>query len=96
MNIAREICDLLEARASSGDQAFQMSKALATRLIAVLRRRFGINYLDAELLLADVMREHEDALYAALHERVSLDDALDAVHRCFGGSDDALTEIVDN
>ena len=83
-NSAQEIIDLLEARASSGRVAFQISKTTFAKIIAVLRQRFGVGNLDAELMLADVTREHEDILYAALRDHVHLDDAEDAVRLCLG------------
>jgi hypothetical protein len=81
---AREIIDLLEARASSGRVAFQISEATFAKIIAILRRRFGVSSFEAELLLVDVLREHEDILFAALRDQVDLDDAEDAVRLCLG------------
>jgi hypothetical protein len=85
---ARDIIDLLQARASSGRAAFEIAGDLFAKLIAVLQRRFGIGYLEAELLLADLIREHENRLYVALHNSLDLDDAKDAVCRCLSGEDD--------
>jgi hypothetical protein len=84
----RDIIDLLQARASSGRAAFEIADDLFAKLIAVLQRRFGIGYLEAELLLADLIREHENRLYVALHNSLDLDDAKDAVCRCLPGEED--------
>jgi hypothetical protein len=81
---AQEIIDLLEARASSGRAAFQISETIFAKIIAVLRKRFGISSFDAELLLVNVIREHEDTLFDALRGQVDLDDAEDAVRLCLG------------
>ena len=78
---ARDVIDLLQARASSGRDAFQIADNMFAKLIAVLRRRFDIEYLEAELLFADLIREHENTLYTALRDRVHLNDAEDAVRR---------------
>jgi hypothetical protein len=82
MSASREIIDLLEARSSSGRDAFQITKTLFAKIITILQRRFGIGHSDAELLLANVIREHEDVLFNALRGRVHLDDAEDAVRLC--------------
>jgi hypothetical protein len=84
MTPARDICDLLEARASSGRIAFEISKTLFAKINAILRRRFPVSYQDAELLLVDLEREHEDVLFCALRDTVHVDDATDAVRRCLG------------
>ena len=78
---ARDIIDLLQARTSSGRDAFQIADNMFAKLIAVLRRRFDIEYLEAELLFADLIREHENTLYAALRDHIHLNDAEDAVRR---------------
>lgn len=83
-NSTRDIIDLLQARASSGGTAFEISETIFAKIIAVLRRRFSVGTVDAELMLADVIREHEDALFNALRDRVHLDDAEDAVRLCLG------------
>ena len=54
------------------------------KIIAILRRRFGIGQFEAELLLVDVVREHEDTVFDALRDCIRLDDAEDAVWRCLG------------
>ena len=59
MTAARDICDLLQARSSSGRQAFEIVDAVFAKIIAILRRRFGIGQFEAELLLVDVVRERE-------------------------------------
>jgi hypothetical protein len=84
MSLVRNIHDLLAARASSGRDAYQITEATFTKVNGVLRQRFGLTYLEAEQLLVDVEREHEKTLYAALRNRLDLDDALDAVARCMG------------
>lgn len=85
--MTRDIIDLLQARASSGGTAFEISKTIFAKVIAVLRRHFSVGTIDAELMLADVIREHEDALFSALRDRVHLDDAEDAVRLCLGDDD---------
>ena len=82
--ITRDICDLLQARSSSGRDAFRISGALFDQIIAILRRRFAISYLDAEVLLGNAIRNHEDALFDALRDHIHVDDATDAVRLCLG------------
>jgi hypothetical protein len=82
MTTACDICDLLAARADSGRVAFRISETVSTKVIGVVRQHFDLSYQEAELLLIDVMREHEKQLYAVLHNRVPLDEALDAVYLC--------------
>jgi hypothetical protein len=84
MSLARDIHDLLAARASSGRNAYQISEATFAKVIAVLRQRFGLSYQEAELLLIDIARDHEDILRATLRDRITVDDAQDAVCRCLG------------
>jgi hypothetical protein len=84
LNLSRDICDLLEARASSGQAAFEIVDDMFAKVIVVLQRRFGIGYLETELLLVDLIREHENTLYAALRDHVHLNDAEDAVRLCLG------------
>jgi hypothetical protein len=84
MTPARNICDLLQARTSSGRQAFEIVDAVFAKIIAILRRRFGIGHLEAELLFADVIREHEGIVFNALRDCIPLDDAEDAVRLCLG------------
>jgi hypothetical protein len=84
---ADDIIDLLQARASSGRAAFEIVNAIFAKVIAVLQRRFGIGYLETELLLVDLIREHENTLYAALRDHVHLNDAEDAVRLCLGGDE---------
>ena len=81
---ARDIIDLLQARASTGRAAFEIADNMFAKIIVVLRRRFGIGYLETELLLVDLIREHENTLYAALRDHIHLSDAEDAVRRCLG------------
>jgi hypothetical protein len=82
--LARDIIDLLQARANSGHAAFEIVDDMFAKVIAVLQQRFGIEYLEAELLFADLIREHENTLYEALRDQVHLDDAEDAVRVCLG------------
>jgi hypothetical protein len=84
---ARDIIDLLQARASSGRNAFRIVETVFTDIIARLRRdpRFnGISQFDFELLLADVSNETEKLLFAELRDRIALHDAEHAVHQCLG------------
>jgi hypothetical protein len=78
-NPARDIIDLLEARASNGRAAFEIVDDMFAKVIVVLQRRFGIGYLETELLLVDLIREHENLLYAALRDHIHLNDAEDAL-----------------
>jgi hypothetical protein len=87
LNFSRDICDLLESRASSGRDAFAIVETTFAKIIAVLRRdpRFtNIPVFELELLLADSRGETETTLFAALRDRIHLDDAEDAVHRTLG------------
>jgi hypothetical protein len=82
---ARDIIDLLQARASSGRNAFRIAETVFTRIIVVLRRdpRFaGLSLFELELLLADEYREAEKTLFMQMRDRIHLDDAEDAV-RCY-------------
>jgi hypothetical protein len=84
---AREICDLLEARACPGRQAFDLVDTMFTQIIALLRRdsRFaGITCFELELLFAGVRSDTERMLLRELHDHVHLDDAEDAVRICLG------------
>lgn len=45
MTSARDICDLLQARTNSGRQAFEIVDAVFAEIVAILRRRFGIDQL---------------------------------------------------
>ena len=84
---ARDIIDLLQARASTGRNAFQIVETVFAKIIAKLRRdpRFdGISQFEFELLLADVSSEAEKVLFAEMHDRVLLADAEHAVHQCLG------------
>jgi hypothetical protein len=88
---ARDIIDLLQARASSGRIAFRIVETMLANVIAALRRdpRFvGVSLFDFELLLADIKREAERTLFAELHDRIALDDAEHAVHQCLGDEGD--------
>jgi hypothetical protein len=87
---ARDIIDLLQARASSGRAASQIIDNIFADVIAVLRRdpRFaGISQFEFELLLADVSSETEKTLFAEMRDRVLLADAEHAVHQCLGEDD---------
>jgi hypothetical protein len=82
---ARDIIDLLQARASSGRAASQIIDNMFENVIAVLRRdpRFaGISLFELELLFADARCEVEKILFNKMSDRIHLDDAEDAVRRC--------------
>jgi hypothetical protein len=86
-HLTRDISDLLEARANNGHGASRYVEVLFAKIIAALRRdpRFAtITLFELELLLADERNEAEKFLFNALRDRVQLDDAIDAVHRCLG------------
>jgi hypothetical protein len=83
---ASDIIDLLQARASTGRVAFEIVDDMFAKVIVVLQQRFGIGYLETELLLVDLIREHENTLYAALRDHVRLSDAEDAVRLCLPGT----------
>jgi hypothetical protein len=90
INLSRDICDLLQARASTGRNAFQIVKRLFEKIIAKLRRdpRFnGVSQFEFELLLADVSSEAERVLFTEMRDRVLLADAEHAVHQCLGEED---------
>jgi hypothetical protein len=87
---APDIIDLLQARASSGRDAFRIIDSLFAKIIATLRRdpRFdGVSQFEFELLLADVSSEAEKVLFAEMRDRVPLADAEHAVHQCLGEED---------
>jgi len=87
LNFSRDICDLLQARASTGYDAFQIVETTFAKIIAALRRdpRFtNIPVFELELLLADPRGETERTLFAEMRDRVHLDDAEDAVHLTLG------------
>jgi hypothetical protein len=87
MNSIRDICDLMQARTSSGRAAFEIIKITVAKVIAALRRdpRFcTITSFELELLLADVHRDTGNMLFEAMHNRIHIDDAEDAVRRCLG------------
>ena len=77
---ARDIIDLLQARASSGRDASRIVESLIAKIITKLQRdpRFdGVSHFEFELLLADVSSEAEKVLFAANHGDLSfglLDD----------------------
>jgi hypothetical protein len=88
---ARDIIDLLQARASSGRNAFRIVEIVFTDIIARLRRdpRFnGVSQFELELLLADASSEAGRMLFAELHDRIALHDAEHAVHQCLGDEED--------
>ena len=87
---ARDIIDLLQARASSGRAASQIVDNMFANVIAVLRHdpRFaGISQFEFELLLADVSNDAEKMLFAEMCDRVLLADAEHAVYECLGEED---------
>jgi hypothetical protein len=86
---ARDIIDLLQARASSGRNAARIVETLFTNIVAKLQRdpRFnGVSQFEFELLLADVSNETEK-MFAEMRDRVLLADAEHAVHQCLGEED---------
>ena len=86
---ARDIIDLLEARASSRRDAFAIAETMFTKIIAILRRdsRFaGASLFELELMLADVRSETEGLLFNEMRDRVHVDDAQDAVRCCLPGN----------
>ena len=87
---AGDIIDLLQARASSGRNAYRIIETVFTKIIAKLRRdsRFaGISQFEMELLLADVSNDAGNLLFAEMRDRVLLADAEHAVHQCLGEED---------
>jgi hypothetical protein len=90
INFSRDICDLLQARASTGRNAFRIVESLIAEIIAKLRRdsRFaGISQFEMELLLADVSNDAGNLLFTEMRDRVLLADAEHAVHQCLGEED---------
>jgi hypothetical protein len=84
---ARDIIDLLQARASSGRNAYRIIETVFAKIIAKLRRdpRFNdVSQFEFELLFADVSSEAERVLFAEMRDRVLLADAEHAVHQCLG------------
>jgi hypothetical protein len=87
---ARDIIDLLQARASSGRSAYRIIETVFAKIIAKLRHdsRFaGISQFEMELLLADVSNDAGNLLFAEMRDRVLLADAEHAVHQCLGEED---------
>jgi hypothetical protein len=87
---ARDIFDLLQARASTGRNAFRIVESLFAKIIARLQRdsRFaGISQFEMELLLADVSNDAGNLLFVEMRDRVLLADAEHAVHQCLGEED---------
>jgi hypothetical protein len=87
---ARNIVDLLQARASSGRQASQIVETMLANIVTSLRRdpRFaGVSRFEFDLLLADVSSDTEKMLFAELRDRIALHDAEHAVYQCLGEED---------
>jgi hypothetical protein len=87
---ARDIIDLLQARASSGRDAFQIVEIVFAKAVAALRRdpRFnGVSQFEFELLLADVSNDAGKMLFAEMCDRILLADAEHAVYQCLGEDD---------
>jgi hypothetical protein len=87
---ARDIIDLLQARANSGRNAYRIIETVFAMIIAKLRcdPRFAtISQFEFELLLADVSNDTGDLLFAEMRDRVLLADAEHAVHQCLGEDD---------
>ena len=90
LNLTRDICDLLESRASSGRDAFAIAENMFAKVIAILRHdpRFAsASLFELELMLADVRSETEGLLFNEMRDRVHVDDAQDAVRRCLPRGD---------
>jgi hypothetical protein len=84
---ARDIIDLLQARASSGRKASRIVETVFTNIVAKLRRdpRFaGVSQFEFDLLFADISSEAEKTLFAEMRDRIALHDAEHAVHQCLG------------
>jgi hypothetical protein len=89
-NFSRDICDLLQARASTGHNAFEIVENTFAKIITILRRdpRFAnISLFELELMFANVRSETEAVLFNEMHARVRLDEAEDAVHCTLGEPD---------
>jgi hypothetical protein len=87
MNPARDICDLLQTRASSGRDASWIVETVFAKITAILRRdpRFAtITRSEFEVLLADVSSETEKLLFSKMRDRIHIDDAEDTVRCCLG------------
>jgi hypothetical protein len=85
LNFNRDICDLLESRASSGRAAFVIVENLFAKIITILRRDShfaGTSLFELELMFADARREAESALFREMRDRIHIDDAQDAVRCC--------------
>jgi hypothetical protein len=84
---ARDIIDLLQARASSGRAAFEIAEQTLAKIIAALQRdsRFAtVTRFELELVLMNEYRELEGILFNEMRNRIHLNDAEDAVHLCLG------------
>jgi hypothetical protein len=87
LNYSREICDLLQGRASNGRKASVITDAMLAMLIANLRRdpRFAtITDSEFDLLLAGTATEMERVLFAETSNHIHLDEAEDAVISVLG------------
>jgi hypothetical protein len=87
MTPAGDICALLQARAASGRDAFEIAATTLLGIIKTLKRdaRFAnIPRVELELLLVNDGRRLEDMLFEAMRGRIHIDDAQDAVQRCLG------------
>jgi hypothetical protein len=85
-HFARDIRDLLAARADNGRPAHACVQALFAKIIATLRRdpRFAdISVFTLELVLADAEAEAERLIHDAMCNRIHLDDAI-VVDCCLG------------
>jgi hypothetical protein len=90
LNVFRDLYDLLQARASDGRKAFDLTDAVFTKIGTALRRdpRFAnLTNFELELLLADVRNEMERALFTEMVAHIHLDDAANAVELVLGEPD---------
>jgi hypothetical protein len=87
MTRVSDIYALLEARAASGRDAFEIARTTLSGIIMSLKRdpRFAhVARAEFELLLANEHRRLEDRLLEEMRDHIHLDDAQDAVQRCLG------------
>lgn len=87
LNLTKDLCDMLQARASSGGDADEVADTILIKIIRTLRHdpRFAeITRVEFELLLAGPYRELCDLLFHEMNNRIHLDEAEDAVCCCLG------------
>jgi hypothetical protein len=96
INLSRDLCDLLQARASDGRKAFDIVEATFTKIITTLRRdpRFiDITAFEFELMFANLRGEIERALFGEMVARIHLDDAENAVDLVLGEPESATWSL---